>query len=97
MFTIKHIFTNGKNYHAWSATSYYVDYDPATSIDGSSSGCMNSVYHAVEGVSMVAGLPGATMPRVTMKMADGTEEIFDVCGSVYVENESGKTIDRISA
>ena len=93
MFTVKHVFQNGENYHAWSVESYFVDKNPsAESYNGNSRGVPDRVREV-----MVGDPPpiGTRYPRLTLELAGGKEIIFDAVGTVYVENMAGKTIDVI--
>lgn len=91
MFTIKQYYGN-ENYHVWGATSYFVDRTPAGTLEGSARDVENAITHlAIPG----QGFPGTVYPRITVTLADRSEEIIDVVGEVFIENAAGKTIDVI--
>jgi hypothetical protein len=91
MFTIKHVFDNGENYHCFSATSYFVDYSPPPGVlKGSVSDEQNARMHFATQIRA-----GWIFPRITMTLSDRSEEAVDVSGVAYVTNAAGKTIDVI--
>ena len=90
MFTIKHYFYNNENYHVFSAATYFVDRNPTVSREGSAADPVNAVHDV-----RVGGDPDTIYPRISMDLADGTERVIDVCGTCYIENAAGKTIDVI--
>lgn len=94
MFTIKQVYGNKENYQVWCATSYFVDRTPPAgqSIEGSVRDPDNAIAHLA---LPEQSDPDLISPRITMTLADRTEETIDVIGEVYIENAAGKTIDVI--
>lgn len=92
MFTIKTYFSDtiSRNYHAYSAVSYFVDYEPAGSING-------ALPEDATRDEIVGGEAESSYsyPRLHIEKPGGGYHITDVVGVAYIENAAGKTIDTI--
>lgn len=94
MFVIKNFFGE-KNYHAYEAIDYFVDYvpdeNPAAMVPEGASYDFNAAVSDVP-------LPGDALvyPRIAMRLDEGENyRIIDVPRCAYIENERGKTVDVV--
>lgn len=97
MFTLKHFYQDGENYHAWSAAWYFVNRNPKP-YDGAADPAEGMVADPALARCEVAMPPAAAeaiYPRISMGLANGEELVIDVVGVLYVENAAGKTIDTV--